>query len=706
MLRYLLICIVLLTGSKFQAQELNIKTFLSWMDHSTYSTVIKHFQQYDYKINFEKDSLNLHFVDLFLPKTPNGTEPHARIFLSDSSTQLISVEVFSHPEQRQIEAQLKTLRFKTLDARIDGNFITTTFDNGHFLIEQKYEAVDHPLEDGQIVHFRYRIFAKYGRFDELNGTKTFTADYLGKPYTAVVENYRNGFLDGERIVYYPSGNVQRKEHYQNGRLAGLLSEYDEKGNLQHSANYSYNWHYGPEKWYDTNGHVTGSLNWQRDIPTGSEKRIFEGITILEIPYQKGLRNGAALVPVYAQPNSDTLLTQPIGLEQVNFSQNEKSGSAVCLEFEKKDTLYTAYYRNGMLDSIFRYYRNGTPWYETTFKQNLEEGIRRYIIPNGPLKDSVYRTETYQNGLLHGFSKQFFIEEQKNWAPCSKSAYYQQGEQDGYYYFTTENHQESGHFNRNQKDGHWLIRDYSDDSETVHEGNYARNLKEGKWLDRYGDSLSIESVYHEGNLNGIRNFYQNGVCIQTDSLADNRLLKTAFLKENGNFHAFELDSCQNETARLKYRYQIADTTWSYRFQFKYAPNAKTDTLLQKIAQYFLLHPESLSNQERTLLKTTPEYREQASFSSSNRKGEIRITHYQTGIVETIYPDYAYNSNRTYQIEKGKVYSGTFYSAFEQAQITVLNGKRNGWTIYYDANHKVIKRVKYKGGIAKKVVDKKS
>lgn len=51
------------------------------------------------------------------------------------------------------------------------------------------------------------------------------------------ETYKNGLLDGERVVYYQNGKKSEVEPYKNGKLDGKAVMYSEKGVLLKEENY-------------------------------------------------------------------------------------------------------------------------------------------------------------------------------------------------------------------------------------------------------------------------------------------------------------------------------------------------------------------------------------------------------------------------------------------------------------------------------------
>lgn len=68
-------------------------------------------------------------------------------------------------------------------------------------------------------------------------------------------NYNGGVLDGERIVYYPTGKYKAKENYENGKVNGQSTIFDSLGNISITETFYYDLHVGPSIEYK-NGKVT------------------------------------------------------------------------------------------------------------------------------------------------------------------------------------------------------------------------------------------------------------------------------------------------------------------------------------------------------------------------------------------------------------------------------------------------------------------
>ncbi|WP_430401783.1 hypothetical protein [Fluviicola sp.] len=120
---------------------------VSWFSKADRTTIDTYLKSYSYQFIGEKDSLNFHLLNYSLVKTENSTQPFIHVLLSDTALEYISVDTYG---QQGLISGLKSARFKSIGTEINGNFITTTYDNGTFLVHEDYEAVGNPSGKGEI----------------------------------------------------------------------------------------------------------------------------------------------------------------------------------------------------------------------------------------------------------------------------------------------------------------------------------------------------------------------------------------------------------------------------------------------------------------------------------------------------------------------------------------------------------------------------
>ena len=84
-----------------------------------------------------------------------------------------------------------------------------------------------------------------------------------------IENYNdNGQLHGEKMVYYPNGQLAEKSYYNSGKLQGASIWYAEKGIILKEFTYDNGELHGPAKYYNADGELVAEGDYQRDRKHG------------------------------------------------------------------------------------------------------------------------------------------------------------------------------------------------------------------------------------------------------------------------------------------------------------------------------------------------------------------------------------------------------------------------------------------------------
>lgn len=97
-----------------------------------------------------------------------------------------------------------------------------------------------------------------------------------------LEYYNNkGLLEGERYIYYPSGQVAEKAFYENGALQGKAVWYAENGALVKEHHYKMGDLHGSAKFYDESGNLLVEGMYRNDQKHGLWKYYENGQLIEE-----------------------------------------------------------------------------------------------------------------------------------------------------------------------------------------------------------------------------------------------------------------------------------------------------------------------------------------------------------------------------------------------------------------------------------------
>lgn len=713
-MRHTLPILILFISSFAFGQSNMLNTAISWFGKTDRTTIDNYLKNYSYQFIGERDSLDLHLFTYSLVKTENGTQPFIHVLLGDTALQFISIDTYGSQGQQTVISGLKSGRFKSIGTDINGNFITTTYDNGTFLIHEDYEAVPNPLGKGEIAYFRYRIFRKYGKFDSMNGEKS----QLSEKGDKILGNYKNGVLDGQRTIYFPDGTIKRTENYRAGRLNGIASDYNQQGKLVHSSTHSYHWKYGVEKWYNQEGKLVKSLQWQRDIPIGTEKQTFNGTIVGSVSYVKGVKQGLAKIPIYydqfieANYLSDTLNEPPLAIETVNYTGGLKSGKAVCTYFNTSDTMYVGYYKAGQLDSIFSKYSQGRNLYTTYFTSGLENGSRVFRIPSGALKDSIYRVENYKAGKRHGLTNDYYQKEAGTWKKVYREQNYLDGIRNGRFVYQDPENKGIEFYVDGKLHGRQEYHVIKDGKQTNITKDYENGLRTGEWkTENVTDNILIIENYKNNEKDGeqfktVRNKLTERFIYRKGVLVDIRLTS-----ENGSFYSFDMnESDSGDSVIVGYSKKAGDTTTLRCYSFSRTDFPWRDTSLLQMAHKIQTAPGENIAANGLYSITTPRFHAVILFKNRKMDGEQVILHRKDGIEVKellLYKNGTLEGANYKEYKDAKEigpYNGVFFSDYSHEKIAVKDGLRHGWSVEYTISGQEIRRMKYKNGVLKKVFEK--
>lgn len=86
-----------------------------------------------------------------------------------------------------------------------------------------------------------------------------------------IENYKNGKLNGKRLVYYPSTKIAEETNYVNDVKQGPYKKYSEKGAILEDATYKDGVFNGPAVYKDPDGNLVATGLYNRGKKVGKWK---------------------------------------------------------------------------------------------------------------------------------------------------------------------------------------------------------------------------------------------------------------------------------------------------------------------------------------------------------------------------------------------------------------------------------------------------
>jgi len=110
-----------------------------------------------------------------------------------------------------------------------------------------------------------------GLFYEKFTREPFTGNVLGKQQGKISK----GVKDGEWIVWYSSGQLNKKENYKDGKSDGEWLWYHDNGQLWKKRNYKDGKQEGEYLYYEYNGQLRVKSNYKDDKREDSEQYVYD-----------------------------------------------------------------------------------------------------------------------------------------------------------------------------------------------------------------------------------------------------------------------------------------------------------------------------------------------------------------------------------------------------------------------------------------------
>lgn len=551
----------------------------------------------------------------------------------------------------------------------------------------------------------------------------------------VLGNLVNGIKDGLFRIYDPDGNLDKEYTMKDDMLNGTYTEYFYDENrlvIKNSGQYLNSIKNGlweAIKYRDKGSELLYSCRFINGEPTGSSKEV-RNDSIIFCNYKNGKLNGSYKI-------FSSLITMLTG---------ELTGDTAT------SVLTTSgYYANGKKSGNWKYYSlTKVLRKEGNYRDNNKIGQWKYyydkILIDGsknqyePYSCKLYLIENYENDELNGQSIQYSslrrtpilcdTSKIKDVAPSdtcykmeydksSQTANFQNGKLNGLF-----EHKDSlgllrfkGNFINDQKDGFW-IESYTSDGflnldgfYMYKKGNYELGNRVGKWTMQWGgysdnDRIETEYNYKDGKLNG-------------NTIEFNKKGKpaTIYKLEMGNLKSVDVyDSLGISIIR---QYIITNETDT--FYKCLAMNKDQDG--RKIYQEYLVKkksPDPLSPEffelffklntgknsdngyadgQYKVFDSSDQILIDGFYFKEDKKNTWKLYYYDSNVLKE--QNFELGYEKYYEIKSGKLFSGNFIQKFDNMkpkyEFKISKGLRNGKSIYYGEDGKVLKIENYKNGV---------
>lgn len=110
--------------------------------------------------------------------------------------------------------------------------------------------------------------------------------------TTLLENYKNGILDGVKRTYYNDGKVEREIYYKEGQFNGSFRIFSAEGKVVDELNYVAGQKDGLNKYYYSDGTLLRTEYWDKGVKNGDFKVYYiQGHLQSHEVYKKGNKEG-------------------------------------------------------------------------------------------------------------------------------------------------------------------------------------------------------------------------------------------------------------------------------------------------------------------------------------------------------------------------------------------------------------------------------
>lgn len=640
-------------------------------------------QQKGFNLLIDKDTLKWKESRYSYDSGTSGFSGILDLVYTDSSLVFCSFDIYSDSVHEIVQSDMNRLGFQLMQNGVEGDFITSVYSDMRITVVEGYKALNHPSGKGTFPFYRFSIFQKFSEFDKSKGLKR-EYELLGKDSVLVAASIsEDGVLNGERVLYYPNGTVRRNENWKIGHLYGVTSEFTPSGMLWHTIQYANDLRIGQEKWYDVHGQVVAAKSWDKDLPTGSYWKKWEGVEVSSWNYVNGQIEGPGIIAIYPSRTTDSLNTKPENLEAVNFVNGQKQGIAIGLNLERNDTLYRCTYKDGVLDGSFEVFNNGVLSESSNWINGVKDGVSRYYITSGELKGEVYRLASFKNGLLNGIEKRYYTHKEgvsdTLWFPIT----YQVKNLDGALHgdfeiqFEDEGFTFHGIYENGELNG-YSEKIYVVESDTLFEnGWYLNGVKDSVWeAGNQSRSFYSQQFYRKGAKADEWTVFHYDTLVETWKYHDNGYIyyySTLFGKDN--IIEYVIDSIDAERILVTATYSDEKSTHTYEYYRSVNLQAAPDFL--KTAFHFSNSEELAKAAQGKYIETrgnvvrSYQKNEQGvwcQLDEYNAKKEILQRNDSMSLAW----------NPVYFEEKGKPYTGEIKTTNGVEIIQVKNGVRHGWT----------------------------
>ncbi len=185
--------------------------------------------------------------------------------LKNSSVAVILFVAFSISN---LHSSAQTIDDLSLPADSTGVFETTV---NNFLFSGKLAK---GVPDGNWVTYFPGGMVKSSCFYDAGKKAGISLEIDKNGYLIKQEHYNNDQLDGEAVTWRPGARMTLLENYREGKLNGVRKVFYESGSIQEEANYFEGLREGKSSWFDEKGVLIATYNYKLGLFDGVQQTYF------------------------------------------------------------------------------------------------------------------------------------------------------------------------------------------------------------------------------------------------------------------------------------------------------------------------------------------------------------------------------------------------------------------------------------------------
>ena len=219
--------------------------------------------------------------------------------------------------------------------------------------------------------------------------------------------FKNGGREGIERWYYENGNLEGEIPYKNGKREGTAKGYDKLGNLQIEMSFLNDMPQGDTRFYTTDKKLLALLKVENGEFISGKCFNDKALTNKDLAEMNKAGHEKAykyLQEICLKESDSNSTLHADTLKECKTKADKISGCVVKEYYENGNLEFETPYKNDKIEGIKKSYdENGNLEIETPYKNDKREGMTKLYYSNGKL----WEEAPYKNGKVEGIAKVYF-----------------------------------------------------------------------------------------------------------------------------------------------------------------------------------------------------------------------------------------------------------------------------------------------------------